>query len=310
MDIKLLPREDRLGQKVKNRHGVEMEIIEYRKNDDLDIKFESGEIIKHKAYSNFVRGLYNIPIDFREGNLMVNNQGSPYKILKIIKNKYEVTKYLIEFQDKFKYTRYSEGGDVIDGAIKNPYHPKIANKGYFGVGEYSNKNNTEIYASWTAMIKRCYSDKDHRWKAYGGRGVYVCEEWHNFQNFARWHEENTYECQEKLTIDKDILIKNNKVYSPNTCILVPERINKLFINTGKENGLPRGVHKRYNRYIASMSKGDGCVKLGSYLNLEEAFESYKREKEEYIKEIADLYKDIIPYKLYIAMYNYEIEIND
>ena len=52
--------------------------------------------------------------------------------------------------------------------------------------------------------------------------VYVCEEWHNFQNFAKWYYNNYYSInEERMEIDKDILYKNNKVYSPDTCIIVP-----------------------------------------------------------------------------------------
>ena len=52
------------------------------------------------------------------------------------------------------------------------------------------------------------------------------------------------------------------------------------------------------------------MKIGLYDNEYEAFLSYKRFKEKYIKQIANEYKDIIPQKLYDAMYRYEVEIND
>ena len=39
-------------------------------------------------------------------------------------------------------------------------------------------------------------------------------------------------------------------------------------------------------------------------------EKYKKFKEEYIKQVADLYKNVIPKKLYLALYNYQIEMED
>ena len=50
--------------------------------------------------------------------------------------------------------------------------------------------------------------------------------------------------------------------------------------------------------------------LGLYITIEQAFSAYKNFKENYIKEVADEYKDRIPQKLYDAMYRYEVEIDD
>lgn len=52
------------------------------------------------------------------------------------------------------------------------------------------------------------------------------------------------------------------------------------------------------------------IYLGCYNTQEKAFEVYKQFKENYIKEVADYYKDQIPQKLYDAMYKYEVDIND
>jgi len=118
-----------------------------------------------------------------------------------------------------------------------------------------------------------------------------------------------------MTIDKDILIKNNKIYSPDTCIFVPNKINSLFTKRQNSRGnFQIGVSipdKQYITYKAELNIGNGRKKyIGNYQTPEEAFQAYKIAKEEYIKQVADEYKNRIPKKLYDAMYNYQVEITD
>ena len=122
-----------------------------------------------------------------------------------------------------------------------------------------------------------------------------------------------------MHLDKDILIKNNKIYSPDTCIFVPQRINELFIKTNKLRGnLPIGVSylKNINKFQANCKtftkRGSASYSnyLGCFKTPLEAFNVYKQFKEKYIKQVADEYKNKIPQKLYEAMYRYEVEITD
>ena len=168
------------------------------------------------------------------------------------------------------------------------------------------------------MLKRCYS-KDYQNKKPTYIGCEVYNEWLNFQSFAKWFEENYYEIEgETIALDKDILVKNNKIYSPNTCVFVPERINTLFTKADKSRGkLPIGIveDNRTHHFRARCSTLDknGKIKrveLGSYKTHEEAFIHYKQFKEKYIKQVADEYKPYIPKELYEAMYKWEVEIND
>ena len=136
----------------------------------------------------------------------------------------------------------------------------------------------------------------------------------NFQNFAEWYEENKYEVHgEKIHLDKDILIKGNKIYSPETCLLVPQRINDLFIKRGNDRGdSPIGVcnPNEDNKYMVQCLQGNKSRFIGYYDDELEAFYAYKTAKESYIKQVADDYKDKIPPIVYNALYNYEIEITD
>ena len=202
---------------------------------------------------------------------------------------------------------------------RNPYDKTIFEIGYLGEGKYNRKIHFEIYKVWRCMLQRCYApyylDKHPTY-----RDCMVCEEWLNFQNFAKWYEENYYKVkEEKMSLDKDILYKGNKLYSPSTCVFVPQRINNLFT---KGNAI-RGEYPIGVSYEKSCNKLTVCCNiykngknktehLGRYsINKPfQAFYVYKKYKENYIKQVADEYKELIPKKLYDALYKYEVEIND
>jgi hypothetical protein len=188
--------------------------------------------------------------------------------------------------------------------------------GYFGEGTYKSRQNgkrTRQYKTWLAMLERCYENKTKE-KLPSYAGCYVCEEWHNFQIFSKWYDENYYEIDgQRMELDKDILVKGNKVYSPETCVFVPHRINSLFTKSNSIRGdLPIGVHwhKRDEKYVAKCQCGDKRKHLGYHDTPEKAFNAYKIFKENYIKQIAEEYKDRIPNKLYDAMKKYIVEITD
>lgn len=168
---------------------------------------------------------------------------------------------------------------------------------------------SDAYQVWTNMIKRCYDEKViARREAY--RGCTVCEEWLRLSNFLPWYREN---CKPGYQIDKDILIKGNKLYSPETCLGVPRRINALFISARATRGkYPIGVSYRYKKYVAQINYGNGTVSLGRYNTIEEAFSVYKEAKEKYIKNVAQEYYDKreITKRAYDALMRYEVEITD
>lgn len=221
----------------------------------------------------------------------------------------------VQFDDGtiVEHRRY---GAFLKGEIKNPMTPSVYGIGYFGIGEFKSKDengkHTKCYNTWKDMHKRCYDPKLHE-KEPTYKGCTVCKEWNNYQNYAIWHIENYYEVgNERMMLDKDILCKGNKVYSPDTCVFVPVSINSLFTKRDNERGeYPIGVRKKGNKFEARLSKGIGKqIHLGYFDTPEEAFLAYKQAKEAYIKEVAEEYKDKIPYRLYEALINYEVEIDD
>ena len=114
-------------------------------------------------------------------------------------------------------------------------------------------------------------------------------------------------------LDKDILIKGNKIYSEDTCCFVPAEINSLFIKCDRSRGeYPIGVnyHKRDRKYVAKISRFKEDIHLGYFYTPDEAFNAYKEAKEAYIKEVANKWKDQIDLRVYEALMNYQVEITD
>ena len=248
----------------------------------------------------------------RTGEIRLNRYGTPMKIVEYINNRDVV----VEFQDEHRYKKHTDYAGFNAGKTENPYDKTMFGVGYLGVGRFgANKNNKRMYSVWQDMLARCYSTKKKYQTKTCYKGCIVCDEWHNFQNFAKWYEDNYYEIDgQRMHIDKDILFKNNKIYSPETCIIVPNEINALMVRRNAQRGdTPIGVYynKNMHSYVAFCWAG-GKQKdyLGKYDTPQEAFLVYKRKKEQYIKEIADKYKEQISQKLYDALYKYEVEITD
>ena len=190
---------------------------------------------------------------------------------------------------------------------------KLYGVGY-GISDiYVDGKRSRCFQVWKEMLRRCYSESFHeKYPTY--IGCEVCVEWHDFRVFREWYEENYYEIEgQRMDLDKDILVKGNKIYSPSTCVFVPQVINVLFTKRNSKRGqYPIGVSfdKKNNKYQANCHVRGKAKKLGRYRTVEQAFSVYKQAKEEEIKRIADEYIELIPSNLYQAMYNYEVSILD
>jgi len=250
----------------------------------------------------------------RIGEVNLNKYGNEMKIIEYVNN----TNIVVEFKDGYKnQVWYSQ---FLEGYVSNPYDRSCYDIGFLDEGEYKTKLNNKFtphYRRWSNMMSRCYNVKTHI-KQPSYIGCSVAPEWHSFQVFAKWYDDNYYWIDgNKMCLDKDILLKGNKIYSPENCVFVPERINILFVKHDEYRGnLPIGVvlHKRtvkMNNYKAMVSDiNNEPLYLGVFDTINEAFLNYKIHKENVIKEVANKYKDTIPMKLYKAMYEYSVEITD
>lgn len=205
-----------------------------------------------------------------------------------------------------------------NGQSKSPYCRSIRGMGYVGEGKHKGQINqikTKEYNTWQSVLERVYNkDIQRQFPTYIGSSL--CEEWHNFQIFADWYDENFYEIEgHRMCLDKDILHRHNKIYSPENCVFVPNNINTLFIKCDSVRGnFPIGVTQdgKYNLHVHCSDNHSKQIKIGEFKigQEKEAYKCYKTYKENLIKEVADEYEDRIPKIVYDAMYRYEVEITD
>lgn len=247
----------------------------------------------------------------REGLEKVNNVGDKMKIIKYNSSK----SIIVQFENK-NYVTETDWSNWVRSSIKNPYSPSVFKKGYIGEGgnksREENGEKTKKYLTWFAMLQRCYSLNSLDSKPTY-LGCSVCEGWMNFQNFCEWFDLNYYEIPNTtMCLDKDILNKGNKIYSPNTCVFVPQEINKLLTKRDRFRGdLPIGVKKTpSNNFTSVCNLNNKNIFLGKFDNIKDAFNEYKKFKEEVMRIMADKYKTYIPKNLYDSLYSYSVEISD
>ena len=234
------------------------------------------------------------------GEIRYNKLGTPMRIVEIRSNE-DITIEFLDLHNMKKKTTYS---NFKNGGIKNPYDRSLKGVGYLGEGEYMTGQtpyDRRVFGIWIGMIDRCYNENiREKYKAYSD--CLICDEWQCYQNFRRWYDKEFYNVgTERMHIDKDILYKNNRVYSPNTCLLVPQRINMLFMHKPNKYGLPNGIQptdsgKYYSKYNGKT--------IGTFDTVEEAAIAHDKEKKKAVIEIANEYKDKIPDKVYQALINW------
>jgi hypothetical protein len=192
----------------------------------------------------------------------------------------------------------------------------------FNSGEYPTRNgskNAKEYDLWRDMLKRCGDKVKAKHHTYIGT---TCSE--NFKSYTFFYEW----CQEQIgfgnndevglrgawQLDKDLLEKGNKLYSEDTCVFIPQRINKLIT----KNEAKRGKHligtwwkAKRGHFITQCNDLNGERKhIGCFDTQKEAYEAYKTFKEDLIKQVAEQYKSQIDPRAYKALLEYTVEITD
>ena len=208
-----------------------------------------------------------------------------------------------------------ELGSVRNGNVKDRYLPSVYGIGVLGTKYPStiNGRNTKEYELWRSMLKRCYSATlKKKYPTY--EGCEVSENFKYFEYFYEWCNKQVGFSNHGWHLDKDLLIKGNKVYSEHTCIFIPAEINSLLIKSTASRGeylIGVSWSKTHKAFVATVNKNKGKQERLGFFNTElEAFNTYKQAKEVFIKEQANKWKDKIDERAYNALINYEVNIDD
>lgn len=171
-----------------------------------------------------------------------------------------------------------------------------------GINDMIGQEKTRLYKAWSGMLAMCYC-KSYRniYKSY--ENISICDEWLRLSNFKKWFDENYVE---GYSLDKDILVKGNKVYSPDTCCFVPQEINMLVVQQRGEKN--KGIFRTRKGYAARISVKHKYTKIGVYDTIEEAINAYREAKKSHIRNIATLYynQGAIKENVYQALINYTL----
>lgn len=240
------------------------------------------------------------------GKVFKTNKGGDCVVLKY-NNSNDV---IVKFIDDREFTTSARLVSLRKGNVKNFLSPTLFGVGYLGAGKYVSSVNgvkTLAYVQWHGMMRRGYCPK-LKSKHLSYVGVEVCEEWHNFQVFAEWYVNHRFYGL-GYHLDKDLLVKGNKVYSPDTCCLIPVELNTfLNDNPAVRKSLPLGVTKRTigNNYQAAMSIENTRKHLGYYKTPEEAHQAYKKAKEAFVKERAKFWMGSVEESVIEALMNWKV----
>ena len=201
------------------------------------------------------------------------------------------------------------------GEVKDRLKPSFYGVGV--VGEVFIKNDV-MYPTWMSMLSRCYGTRQTK-ENNPYNGCKVSENFRYYPYFKDWCSkqigfDSLDDNGRPFALDKDILVKGNKLYSEDTCCFVPMEINGLQFSSSIRGGdFPIGVSydAKNDKYKAPMcGKGASKTFLGRYTTPELAFLAYKEAKEKHIKEVANKWKDQIDPRVYEALMNWKVNIYD
>lgn len=183
-------------------------------------------------------------------------------------------------------------------------------------GKYqANKNGKSVkeYALWFNILARCYNEKCRN-KNLTYSDCTVSTNFLSYSYFYEWCHEQVGFGNDGWQLDKDVLVKGNKIYSEDMCVFIPRHINCLLTKSNKTRGnLPIGVsYAKLNRKykVQAHNHDSKVIHLGLYTNIEDAFYTYKEFKENVVKTVANKYKDNIDIRVYNALMCYNVEITD
>lgn len=299
-----------LGKRFKNFHGDWVTVVNAENYKKVEVVYDKhpNEVYTYGG-GNLQKGVFRNPnnLSVKVGDRFKNNEQGTWCTVINADSCRAIEVVFDGFPDK---PQRFISGNLVRGCFRNLYFPYIYGKGCLGEGKYKaidSKGSSITYSKWTNAIMRCYCPESLKIRPKY-EGCTVSDEWLIYQNFADWYENHEfYGCGYDL--DKDLLVRGNKVYSAETCCLLPQEINKLIVDSGVQKGeYPIGVSLHHDKsgFISRMSTDKGEKYLGFYKTPEEASEAYVKAKEEYVKYVAEKWKGKIEDRAYQALMNWTV----
>lgn len=299
----------KVGDLFENTDKQKVEVVEYNSAKNVIVRFQHDSAVLKTSSSDLRRGNFRHPEKFSSmiGKRFESNKGDWCTVLEYI----NANKVVIKFDGYEHYEKTVSAKALKEGSFRNNYRPTIQGLGlgYMGDGIYSwngDENVQKAYQVFVGMFSRCY-DPYTQSKQTAYIGCSVDPRFYDFQVFAKFYVENPF-CGLGYHLDKDLLIRGNRVYSPEACTLLPPEVNSALASTPEsESGLPLGVNKIDNGYVARLNKtGQGREYLGYYKTADEAHNVYVKAKEDYIHSLAEKWHGKIEERAYQALKSWTV----
>jgi len=208
---------------------------------------------------------------------------------------------------KFNQTGYEgtfSASNIRKGKLKDKLRRSVRGFGYYGIGPYLGARNEVAYTYWLNMLRRCYDTEGN--PSYSD--VSICEEWANYQEFAKWCYTQKGFGNKGWHLDKDLLNFNNREYNPSSCVFVPPCVNLFLTGRVKNSSNSCGVYwrEKLGKYVAACS-GLPNEHLGVFGNESDARSAYVLAKKERARELALIWEAEVDEKVFTSLYNYQVE---
>lgn len=180
-----------------------------------------------------------------------------------------------EYMKGLRFNRQSNKGRKSFGVGTNDVDYPVARKCPDG-----GRVICPAYQCWYSIMTRVFS-KSFQTSFPTYTGVTIDQDWLTLSNFTEWWVLNQVDGWE---LDKDIL-SDNKLYSKDTCIFIPDWLNKITISSSRSRGdCPVGVSMWKGRFQTKIRNRGRIEHLGLFDNREEAYQAWKNRKLELLKE--------------------------
>lgn len=194
------------------------------------------------------------------------------------------------------YLATATAGSLRKGLVKDYLKPTVYGVGFNSYGKLPIKGEDVVLdrarVKWKDMMTRCYGPKSN-YNSY--KCCEVSPEWHDFKVFLDWYRSKVINDKYlDYHLDKDLMKPNSKLYSEDTCLLLPRKINNLLYQVKKKDkGTCVGVWKTSTGCFQAYTNDENSkrINLGEYRTEDEAFNVFKLKKEEVINKVVLQYKD-------------------